>query len=293
MIYLFHMPLFVFVSGLFSKNVVKRRDRAFDDLMVPFFAAQFIWLLVLAVTNGPGWALDHILDPQFQLWYLVALFMWRLLLPDLLRVRFILPIAAALFFVGQMVSGIGNALAVTKTIGFLLFFLLGYRTDFKKVVRVAGRVPLALAVVAFVAVFAGLFAAFSCTGVSYEAVFNFLRHINPIGGLGSLSAYAAAFIGAVVLSLCFLRLAVAFKAWKPIVNVGKDTMPLYILHGWVVYAICGMLALLPSFYDLIALLVLLLLTAGVTFVLSIDACRNGYDRVMASIARVVTIARHV
>lgn len=296
-IYFFHMPLFVFVSGLFSKNVVKRRDRAFDDLMVPFFAAQLIWLLVRAVTNGPGWALDHIFDPQFQLWYLTALFIWRVLLPDLLRMRFILPMTAVLFFVGQMIDGVGSTFALQRTIGFLFFFLLGYRADLAKVVRVAGRVPLALAVAAFTVSFAALFAAFSCTSASYKAVFNILRHVNHIGGMSGwlvdTAVYAVAFIGAVVLSLCFLRLAVAFKTWKPIVSVGKDTMPLYILHGWVVYTICGILALVPSFYDLIALLVLLLLTAGVTFVLSADACRNGYDKLMSCIMRVIIAAWNV
>lgn len=100
LIYLFHMPLFVFVSGMFSKSLAKRRERSFDELVVPFLVCQILWLVVTAVADGPRVAASLLLVPQFTLWYLVALFAWRMLLPDLSRVRFILPIAAALFFVG-------------------------------------------------------------------------------------------------------------------------------------------------------------------------------------------------
>lgn len=294
-IYFFHMPLFVFVSGMFSKNVVKRRDRAFEDLMVPFFVAQMIWLVFRAVTNGPGWALDHIFNPQFQLWYLTALFMWRVLLPDLLRVRFILPVAAVLFFVGQMVSGMDGMFAAQRTIGFLFFFLLGYRADFAKVVRLVGRVPFVLAAAAFIVAFAGLFAVFSCTSFSYGGVFNILRHVVIIGEAGgwqagiTITAYALAFIGAAVLSVCFLRLVMTVKVWKPIVSVGEDTMPLYILHGWAVYAICDILALAPALHDLVALPVLLLLAVVLTFLLSTESCRNGYDKAVAGLSRLITL----
>ena len=36
-IYSFHMPLFVFVSGFFSKDVGKARETAFTRLLLPYF----------------------------------------------------------------------------------------------------------------------------------------------------------------------------------------------------------------------------------------------------------------
>ena len=101
LIYLFHMPLFVFVSGMFSKSLAKRRERAFDELIIPFLVCQIIWLIGIAAVDGPRVAASRLLVPQFTLWYLVALFAWRVLLPDLVKVRFMLPVAAALFFIGQ------------------------------------------------------------------------------------------------------------------------------------------------------------------------------------------------
>ena len=242
LIYFFHMPLFVFVSGLFSKNLAKRRGRAFDDLMVPFFVAQVLWLVVIAVFEGPVTAVSQLLVPQFALWYLVALFAWRMLLPDLARVRFFLPVAAALFFVGQLFSGIDNTLAAQRTIGFLFFFLLGYRLDAGRVVAFVKRMPLTIAIALFIGAFIGLFTVFSGDAVPYGKVFYVLCHgahiDGSVGYLFGIGAYAVAFLGAAVLSVCFLRVVLFLKSFEAITDVGSDTMPLYLAHGYVVHAIC-------------------------------------------------------
>lgn len=291
-IYFFHMPLFVFVSGLFSKNVTKRRNRAFDDLIVPLIAAQLVWLVVRVFTYGPSWALEHLFTPQFQLWYLMALYIWRMILPDLIRVRCVLTAAAVLFFLVHVVNGIDDVLALRKTMAFLFFFLLGYKADLARVVRLVERVPFVLAVIIFVASFAGLFCFFAGGYVSYEAVFNLLRHGSNIGEKAGyvfgFVAYSVAFVGAVVLSVCFLRLAVAFKSWRPIIDVGSDTMPLFILHGWAVYGICALLGIAPELCEWLMLLLLVLLTVGVTYLLSVKSCRDAYSRIMAIVSGVVT-----
>lgn len=114
LIYFLHMPLFLFISGMLSKNAPKRRNRAFTDLIVPFLVAQVLWLVWLACTVGPGYALSQTLVPQFALWYLVALFAWRLALLDLVRVRLIPPVSIGLFLFGQLFGGIDNTLAIQR-----------------------------------------------------------------------------------------------------------------------------------------------------------------------------------
>lgn len=41
-IYAFHMPLFVFISGYFSKHITNYRKRSVDVLLYPFILFQFI-----------------------------------------------------------------------------------------------------------------------------------------------------------------------------------------------------------------------------------------------------------
>ena len=43
-IFMFHMPLFIYVSGYFSKNFDKCRRNAIKDLLVPYIVFNIIWL---------------------------------------------------------------------------------------------------------------------------------------------------------------------------------------------------------------------------------------------------------
>ena len=292
LIYLFHMPLFVFVSGMFSKSLAKRRERAFDELIIPFIACQVLWLAVIAVVDGPRVAASRLLVPQFALWYLVALFAWRVLLPDLAKIRFMLPIAASLFFIGQFFSGIDNTFAAQRTIGFLVFFLLGYRLDAERVVLFVRRVPLAVAIVLLVGAFAALFAVFCNTAVPYDKVFRVLTHGAHIDGstgyLFGIGAYAVAFVGAVVLSACFLRVALSFKSLDALSEIGSDTMPLYLAHGYVVKAVCATLVpLLPELPEPLLLGLFVLLTLGVVVAFSSVGWREVYAKVIAFCKKVV------
>ena len=149
-IYVFHMPLFVFVSGLFSKNVETCRSKALGGILIPLLVLQAVWLVWIALIDGAKSALSVTLFPQFALWYLAALYLWRTLLPDLLHIRHVLAIALALFFVGKMVGGLDNLFGLDRTVGFLVFFLLGYKMDGKRVVQAVGRIPASLACSALV-----------------------------------------------------------------------------------------------------------------------------------------------
>ena len=284
LIYFFHMPLFVFISGMFSKSLAKRRERAFGELIVPFLAAQLLWLAVFAVTKGPFAAATLLFLPQYALWYLVALFIWRLLLPDLVKVRYILLIAAVLFFIGPFFDCVDKAFAIQKTLGFLFFFLLGYRFDADRVISFVRRVPLTLSLLVFAASFITLYLAFS-NGVNSYSVLVVLCHTAKIGGEGGYllgaAAYAVAFAAGLVLSVCFLRLALSFKPLERIAPVGSDTMPLYLAHGYVVRAMVKGLCLLTPLSLLpepVLLIIFTLLTAGIVVAFSTEKWRGMYNK---------------
>lgn len=134
-IYLFHMPMFTFVSGFLSKDFTKRRERAFEDLLVPYLLLQICWLIFRFLAYQSADVIKNIFYPQFGMWYLLALYIWRMILPDLSRVRSILPISFMLYIAGMFFTGIDNTMALQRTIGFLCFFLLGYYFPSERVRR--------------------------------------------------------------------------------------------------------------------------------------------------------------
>jgi len=63
-IYIFHMPLFLFVSGYLSQNAEKRRAKAVSDLLVPYLLFQFFVGIAMLVLTKSGEVLQNIFIPQ-------------------------------------------------------------------------------------------------------------------------------------------------------------------------------------------------------------------------------------
>ena len=87
----FHMPAFIFVSGFLSKskqNVLKN----IQNLLVPYILGySFTW----AVKVWLGYNMDYdILRPSGTvMWYVLALFVYRLTIEAFGRIRFIVPLS--------------------------------------------------------------------------------------------------------------------------------------------------------------------------------------------------------
>ena len=128
-IFIFHMPLFVFISGRFSH--IKEKDKyckSIIRILETFIIFQIIRLL-LEVELGGTMSLAMILSPRYTLWYLLCLVYWRVLLliipqRTLKRPFVILAICFAISVLGGFVPI--KMLSIQRALTFLPFFFLGY-----------------------------------------------------------------------------------------------------------------------------------------------------------------------
>lgn len=127
-IYLFHMPLFLLVSGYLSKNTEKRRKKAFQDLFIPYLLFQIFVGICMLILVKSGGALKNLFIPQMGAWYLLTLFSYRLVLPEVNRVRGILILGFLITIVVGLCTFNGD-FAIKKTLGFFVYFMLGYKAD--------------------------------------------------------------------------------------------------------------------------------------------------------------------
>jgi len=126
-IYLFHMPAFVLVTGVLTAGLTTRRaGRLVVGLVVPYVIFQVLQTIEVSVLRGHAAPL-HVLVPRWTLWYLVALVLWRLSAPLWLALRPAVALVTALVLcvVGGLGGGVGHALALDDTLGFLPFFVAG------------------------------------------------------------------------------------------------------------------------------------------------------------------------
>ncbi|OQM76339.1 acyltransferase family protein [Manganibacter manganicus] len=123
-IYSFHMPLFVFLSGIFAREVLKSRDyqKIVWTLFFPLVVFQCIYIATGRLT---AWQSYSPFTPYWLLWFIASLIGWRILLP-----LFASPIGLAVALGGAVLvgydDGVGYALSASRTIYFLPFFVLGH-----------------------------------------------------------------------------------------------------------------------------------------------------------------------
>lgn len=133
LIYIFHMPLFILISGYVTKHPESQQPRdmwkTVGNIMVTLIIFQFITSLRIYLYHGD--VLTSLKGFPFGiLWYLFSLICWRIMLyytPKALLNRPLLYLIIAIAV--SMLSGVfhlGTFLSVQRTLNFYFFFLLGF-----------------------------------------------------------------------------------------------------------------------------------------------------------------------
>ncbi|MDH2427814.1 acyltransferase family protein [Sphaerisporangium sp. TRM90804] len=124
-IYVFHMPLFVVISGYLSRNFWNsnaKTNKLVDTFLVPYVIVE-LGYAVLRFAFGHKWSLT-IIDPAWLNWYLLALLLWRLSTPVWRRMRYPLPIAVAVYLLAGL-SDLPGDFSMDRFFGLMPFFVLG------------------------------------------------------------------------------------------------------------------------------------------------------------------------
>src|SRR3546814_288734 len=88
LVYAFHMPAFASISGYFSKSgspARRQMARVITDIVVPYVIFEALWTLTKWLVEGQ--ANPNLTQPSWTLWFLIALGIFRLVLPYLALLR--------------------------------------------------------------------------------------------------------------------------------------------------------------------------------------------------------------
>jgi len=129
-IYLWHIPAFVVVTGYLSRSFAwtpRHLWALFCTIVVPYFVFETAMLAFRLELGGPGnprhWPDDAYVNPHWPMWYLAAVFVWRLATPLLKRHWVALPASLAASLVFPVLGS--EVLDLNRVIGLLPFFVLG------------------------------------------------------------------------------------------------------------------------------------------------------------------------
>ena len=278
---IFHMPAFVFISGYLSKkpqNVLKN----FKNLLIPYVLGYTltwysqIWL---------GRSVDYeILRPTGSvMWYILALFIYRLTIEALGKIRFIVLLSILFALWAGTRSEFTTFLSSSRIVVFFPFFVAGYlwKSEYITAIRK----------------FKGKWILVVISGVLLWAIPNYMipnemgiaifrgNHgyqlcglTDPQGVILRLLMYLVSFV------VVYTMLALVPDIKLPLTYVGRHTMGIYFFHYPIMIIMNGLyILMLPAMNNIWVLLGVSLVFVLVLGSLPVDLLYTGVLNLIAFI----------
>lgn len=247
-IYLFHMPLFVLVTGMFARGLLRADGRFRMSRVLQFLALYLLLYAGIAV-------LEYLAGKPLSLtpwtvanasWYLLASAIWYLLVPLIARIPRIPALVGSvvLALVVGYLPFVGDVLAISRVICFAPFFIAGYFIEPDALQRFFDR-SLGWKVAA-----ALMLAAAFAAPMWWPRLLKLRGLLSARNSYALLDHYAAAgagfraawYLAAVVLGACLLLLIPRKQHWFS--TIGQRTLQIYMWHLWSLRAL-ALLAVVP------------------------------------------------
>lgn len=237
-VYAFHMPAFVMMCGYFSRSFTGRPDQVrklITGVLLPYLVFYVLYQLMYKLAWGREFKIS-ITEPEYLLWFMMALLVWRLTAPVWRAVRW--PVAlTVLVSIGAGLTNTGYDLGLSRVLMFLPWFVLGMQLRREHFRALRSRIPKRWAFVTMTVALGGAWV------VSPYVTSNWLLMQMGNDDLKvSAPVYAGMRILLFVLSgvLTVAFLALVPRRELPITALGAVTMFPYLLHGLVVKTFEGL-----------------------------------------------------
>lgn len=262
-IYLFHMPAFIYLMGMFTKPSIKR-IKLFISLYIPFQIAYFFLLKYITIEDS--YVSFSLIEPVWIIWYLLAVVVYSALvfvIPKALskKIKYIVVISACVIalLIGY-VSFVGMEFSLSRIIVFLPFFLAGYYKLFSEKTCLGLSVILSFVAVCLVFYYI----------LNHSPNINTLHQRLPYIFTGSdWTDRAVMFITA----FCIIKLLLSIIPDKriPILSdIGRHTLFIFLYHGFIVKFILRFYTpIYPAMFGIVVSLII---------VVALWGCDIGYQK---------------
>lgn len=243
-IYTFHMPLFLFISGLFSKKNIQQNRflNIFSYLILYFFIK--IFLAVVRAIVYKDFRISLFTEGGVP-WYAFALFAFSLItiLVKNISPRYVLTASIIFACAAGYDTTIGDFLVLSRIIVYYPFFYAGYYLDTEKLLTVLSKKR--NKIISFIGILAMTIIIFSKAKSIYW-LRGLLTGRNPFSSLNEFSNYGFIFrliYYPLVFSICFfvMSLVPEHLPFKWITKAGRQSIQTYALHYACIYVLYGTL----------------------------------------------------
>ncbi len=233
-LYAWHVPAFVLVTGYLSRSFTFTRAnlrKLATTVVVPYFVFETLLALFRIVVGQEEFGTTLYLDPHWPMWYLSALFLWRLATPLLQRTRHPLAVAVVISLLGGLNTA--DVLDISRAMGLLPFFVAGLvmtREQFDVLARPRVRVVAA-------ATFAVAFVVATLVAGHLSKEWLYWRTgYADLGVSFGVGVLLRLLMMAVAGSLALSALSLIPRSQRWFTPLGAASLVVYLFHGFLVKA---------------------------------------------------------
>jgi fucose 4-O-acetylase-like acetyltransferase len=235
LLYTFHIPMFAFVAGRFSRPLTDPgvAARTVTRVLVPYLIFEILYSIADGLFFTGGGISFSLLTPYSLMWFLLSLFFWRAMLVFFAAMKRPLLIAILLSLGIGYIEGATVFLSLSRTLVFFPFFLAGYHWRNEKFTAL-DRLPVKGAAIfilfATYLVLSGWATSFDLRWLLGRESYTVLQWGGLFGPVKRLMMLATGF------GLGFAFLALVPRQKMAFTALGEKSIYIYLLHGFPIYA---------------------------------------------------------
>jgi fucose 4-O-acetylase-like acetyltransferase len=264
-IFLFHMPAFILISGYFAKGFRKKGYllKSVQKILIPYFIFQIIYSVFYFLVGKEKTLEFDLFQPHWSLWFLLSLFFWNLLLYVFARLKWAgLLVAVILGVAIGYFEHAGSFMSISRTFVFFPYFLLGFLLNGEHLKRIIGaKFAVPAGVVIIITTF--LFFGFSFPENAVPWLLGDTSYEN-MGGMQLTDGLLRGLQYVLTLIVVFGFLPLIPSNQYRITKIGERTLYVYLFHGFIIKAIQSILpdAISENYFFLIAFSFMVCLVLG-------------------------------
>ncbi len=239
-IYSFHMPTFLFISGYFAKNIDKPYylEKISKRLIVPYMIFFAFFSIYYFLTGKSDELQLDPFNPVFALWFLITLFFFHVILVIVRRFNpyKVLSVSIIISIGAGFSDNIDSYLSISRTIVFFPIFYLGYIFTKKHTAIFKNKKLIPVSIITFILFF--------IVYVIHPINADWLLGSSPYTSLENegqsiFSPFKRLILYGIILiaMTAFLNLMSTKK--KLYTYIGSRTLYVYLLHGLIIGIVRG------------------------------------------------------
>ena len=265
-IYTFHMPAFIFVSGYFSKKDVSWKTAA-QKVLMPYVCFQMIYYVYYNYGIGINtkWTLEY---PKFSLWYLLALFVWKVMTPYFKKVPHYFLISLILGLGFGCLEVTGTYLSISRIVVFYPFFLAGMLLESSKLEKLRTFKNKCVCTVGLIGL--TMFSRWMIDFYDFRLSYFYGKESYEGLGMGNLegifirlACYALGFLFTYIFTILMTEKRFRFS------KLGSSTISIYLFHGLLFKFLENQTRILDAVNTVPETIVLLAFCVSLSFVFSL------------------------